>query len=221
MVANSARNAGKMPVHAQTNMFIAGVLAGRDFSSPARIRNMSRTSALIESAVAPSVDTTVRLVRGSLEAEGKVVWSAAGRCGIRFSSSIRVEDWMQRAANGDQQRIDRSIALLQAGVVPLDMAFGASTRPDAAEAADALGMIGSDLDELARLLDSLGTILTQEEDVVRHYGTRLQSLDIAIQSLAVLREVAARHDELGDELVERLNNLRRSRREALAASSAA
>lgn len=69
MVANSARNAGKMPVHAQTNMFIAGVLAGRDFSSPARIRNMSRTSALIESAVAPSVDTTVRLVRGSLEAE--------------------------------------------------------------------------------------------------------------------------------------------------------
>ena len=58
----------------------------------ARIRDISRTGALMESDFAPKGGETVRMTCGSTVAEGRVAWSDRGWFGLEFDSPLTAED---------------------------------------------------------------------------------------------------------------------------------
>src|SRR3569623_1927072 len=106
--ASDARSA------ARSNMFLAAVLKGSAFSVPVRIRNMSSTGALVEGAAMPDGGSSVRLIRGSLMIPADVVWSAAGRCGLRFGGAGSVREWLAPPSNREQNRVDNTVRVMKA-----------------------------------------------------------------------------------------------------------
>ncbi len=94
----------------RNNMFVRAVLYGDGGSAPVRIRNMSRSGALIESSDIPTEGLNVRLSRGSLSVRGHIAWRRDNRAGIRFDTTIEVSDWLPRGSKPTgQQRVDEMV----------------------------------------------------------------------------------------------------------------
>ena len=94
----------------RSNIFVAAMLYHCDGSTPVRIRNLSRSGALIECAELTPEGSEIRLCRGSRVARGRIAWRRGDRAGIRFDSVVDVAGWLP---NGDpdkgQQRVDAII----------------------------------------------------------------------------------------------------------------
>lgn len=94
----------------RSNIFVAAVLYHCDGSTPVRIRNMSRSGALIECAELSSEDTEVQLCRGSRVARGRIAWRRDDRAGIRFDGIVDVAGWLPNGdRDKDQHRVDAMI----------------------------------------------------------------------------------------------------------------
>jgi hypothetical protein len=196
----------------RTNMFLAAVIRSAGVSLPVKVRNMSVTGALVEGDGLPYHGAEVQLARGSLVVSGTVAWSSRGRCGLRFSSLICVRDWLAPPANGGQQRVDEAVRVLKLGAVPIPQRSAAevdtSSRPQPAQ-------FGRDLQRIAGLIADLSDELSSDAHIVTHHAEKLQNLDIALQTIAVVA------DTLTGEMAEttaaaRLGNLRTSYAAALA-----
>lgn len=85
------------------NIFVAAVLCHDGTSTPVRVRNMSRSGALVECAAPPAVQSGVRLCRGSLSVRGSVVWLRGERAGIRFDSDVDVAAWLPKGNRPEGQ----------------------------------------------------------------------------------------------------------------------
>lgn len=187
----------------RSNMFLGALLRGDGFSAPVKVRNMSANGALVEAAAVPGRGAEVQLIRGSLIVPAIVIWSAAGRCGLRFQSLACVRDWLAPVSNSAQQQVDNAVRLLKAGAVPMPRsAAQAGTR--AAASAD----LSRDLQSAARLIENLGDDLSSDEQVLARHGDKLQNLDIALQMITVVAD--ALDGGSGGSIAERLGNLRAS-----------
>jgi len=188
-------------------MFLAAVLKGSAFSVPVRIRNMSSTGALIEGAAMPDGGSSVRLIRGSLMIPAEVVWSAAGRCGLRFAGAVSVKEWLAPPSNREQKRVDSTVRVIKAGAIPL---------PVGAESHDASSPLELflDLRGASKLLEGHCEELLGDPQALLRYGDKLQNLDIVLQTIGAVADMLAGQ---GDEqsIVSRLQNLRVSARQAL------
>lgn len=199
----------------RSNMYIAGILCWAGSSTPAKIRNMSGSGALIEAAIIPAKNMPVRLVRGSLSAEGRVAWVEEGRCGLHFDAHISVRDWMAPARNSEQSRVDQTVAMLKAGTLPLHESRREKESESAGDAHALEDQLAPDLREVCRLLEILGSELSGDDDVVRRHESALQSLDIAAQTIAAAIDLLACGCTAKGDLAHRLASLRTSRKEVL------
>lgn len=102
----------------RSHVFLMAVLCCGSASFPVRVRNLSMHGALLEGTDLPAEFRTICLKRGSLAAAGQIAWSKDQHCGIRFSSTINVSDWVDRAGPVGQQRIDATVASFRNGVAP-------------------------------------------------------------------------------------------------------
>ena len=195
----------------RSNMYIVAVLSWAQSSSPAKIRNMSPSGALIEAATVPPEGAVVGLARGLLRAEGSIAWVSDGRCGIQFNAPVPVLEWMAPTKNGEQRRIDETFAVLKAGALPLREA----RRARADESLPIPQQLAGDLGELSRLLEALGAELAGDRDVVRKYGGRLQTFDLAAQTLSVAIDLLANSSHSPADAAARLRSLRASRSQSV------
>ena len=192
-------------------MFLAALLQTERFSVPAKIRNMSSTGALVETATVPEPGSAVRLVRGCLAVPAHVVWASKGRCGLRFSSFVSVQHWLAAPANAEQRRIDDVVQLIKAGAIPLPV--GGEPNPHVTSQ-----QLGFDLKAACRLLDAHCDDVMNDESAIARYGERLQNLDIALQTIAVVADLlVGGSDERST--ASRLENLRVSSRQAIEQTS--
>lgn len=166
----------------RTNLFLAATLHSGGNACPVKVRDMSASGAQVEGAGLPDVGCVITLVRGRLSVRGHVSWSTQRRCGLHFSASVSVRDWMANPVNAEQQRVDHAIAMVKAGAVPL----GSPADHDWA-AAD--GLV-ADLNGISRLLEKLSDVLAGDAAIVTAHGIPLQNLDIALQTLATLAAMA-------------------------------
>jgi hypothetical protein len=196
---------------ARSSLYLSAALYCDGRSTPARVRNMSASGALVEAAVLPDVGTLVQLVRGKLIVHGPVVWAQAGRCGIEFAGSVEVDQWRAAPGNSEQQRVDEVVTLVKAGTVPLDRSRGAASLQSAVESA-AIPL--EDLARVSALLDALGTVLARDAIIVANYGPALQNIDISVQLIAALSSAVSHPSEIRTDLI----SLRRSADQALASS---
>jgi hypothetical protein len=149
---------------------------------------MSGTGALVEGGVVPGVGALVQLIRGSLIVHALVAWSAAGRCGLRFSGTVDVHQWRAAPANREQQRVDEVVRLVKAGAVPLPVP--PLDRPGRTKLPSEPGrQLSDDLRRACELLEDLGAVLAGDSDIVMLHGPKLQNLDIAMQIIAAVETI--------------------------------
>jgi hypothetical protein len=99
--------------HGRSNVFLSASLVCGAGTLPVRVRNMSRTGALLDGGSLPPTGTKIRLFRGELSADGEVAWQQDGQVGVRFSGEIDVAAWVKKIGHSGQQRVDNAIAALR------------------------------------------------------------------------------------------------------------
>ena len=164
----------------RNNMFVAAVLYADGGSAPVRIRNMSRSGALIECVAIPPEGSEVRLGRGSLNVGGCVAWRRDNRAGIRFESAIEVADWLPRGSKpSGQQRVDEIVH--------------ACRKPTAAAPVDGNVVHAPGKTEVIRRLLDFKDVLAQvaaeladDAGIAAGFPTALQTIDVTAQKLEKL-----------------------------------
>lgn len=203
----------------RASIYLAATLYRDGVPSAVKIRNLSATGALVETSATPDSGALVQLVRGALIVHALVAWSSAGRCGLRFSGSIDVQQWRAMPANREQQRVDEVVRLVKAGAVPLPVPpLVQGDRRDPAQ--DSRADLSGDLQRALVLLEKLGGVLAGDCDLVRRCGPALQNLDIAVQVIAAVQAMIIDRTAFDSDTA-KLPALRRSADQALQQSSAA
>ena len=73
-------------------MLSAVLVVGFDWID-VRIRDLSKSGALLEGQMTVPAGTSVEMRRNEQSMQAEVVWCRANRCGIRFAAPIVLEDW--------------------------------------------------------------------------------------------------------------------------------
>ena len=202
----------------RASIYLAAALYCDGSSSPVKIRNISETGALIEGASLPGLGSLVQLVRGGLIVHALVAWVSEGRCGLKFSGCVDVQQWRAVPTNSEQQRVDDIVRLVKAGAVPLPVPHLAQSAERDCSDDDENAVICGDLKRAAALLANLGEALANDPEIVSRHGSLLQNLDIAMQVIAGVEATIAGHNDSGSDSV-KLAGLRRSADQALKRSA--
>ena len=126
-------------------------------SLPVRVRNLSTRGAFIDGGSLPPPGATIRLVRGSLSADGEIAWAGDGHAGVRFDAEIDVAAWVKRVGHAAQQRVDEAVVSIRRNEAP------APVRP-----LPSLDWIAAELDSICeRLAASSGLTVELGEELVR------------------------------------------------------
>lgn len=157
----------------RSHVFLMAVLCVGAANYPVRVRNLSAHGALLEGASLPREKSTFCLKRGSLTAMGEIAWSKGNQCGVQFSGSITVSDWVDRVGPVGQQRIDATIAEYRTGVKSQPAPILRSARPDCRS-----------LLELSEILQGISERLAGLPDMSVPVAEELIRLDAAAQKLA-------------------------------------
>ena len=199
---------------ARASLYLAAALYCDGSSSPVKIRNISTTGALVEgTATIPAAGSLVQLVRGGLIVHGLVAWCSKGRCGLKFSGSVDVQQWRASPSNSEQQRVDEIVRLVKAGAVPLPVPpLSQIAAPE--EFHETNTDLSADLARASKLLENLGGVLASDPNIVTQHGTALQNLDIAMQVIAAVEAIIAGESDLEIDAT-KLPGLRRSADQAL------
>lgn len=168
--------AAELRAEPRTHLFLVAMLAVGAASTPVRIRNLSRSGALIEGSDLPAVGSVASIRRASLFVEGVVAWRSGNQAGMAFNSSIFVSAWLPKTASSRQCTIDEVVFETKNGLE------GGTDEPQADSApADR----DSFLDEMSSLrsdLLALGEGLLQDVILVATHP-EIQLLDIAVQKI--------------------------------------
>ncbi len=169
----------------RSNMFVTATLHLDGRSSPVRVRNMSRTGALVEVDAIPPERSRVRLERGSLSVRGEIVWRGENRAGIRFDAAVEVGNWLPSGSRpSHQQRVDEMIQACRDAPAG---GMGPAVVP-------ATGQAGT-IHQLADLRDTLNAVaeeLAGDTSIAMAHATALQKIDVAAQALGKLSALLAR-----------------------------
>ena len=170
-------------VEPRSNIYVVAALASDSGNGPVRIRNMSRSGALVEGALIPPDGSAVRLSRGSLSISGEVVWRHESRAGMRFDSAVTVAAWLPggKSAAG-QQRIDEIVYSYKAEVGAMTPAASAAPSPVVTSRQD----IGWQLLDVRDALNAVAEELAGDDATMARHPNALQAIDMAAQKLETL-----------------------------------
>jgi hypothetical protein len=76
----------------RARVLLSATVATADGELAGRLRDISRTGAVIEAAFAPPIGTVVLFRSGSIDVEAEILWSRDGRFGIRFAEPLSETD---------------------------------------------------------------------------------------------------------------------------------
>ena len=151
----------------RANVFLSASMVVGTASLPVRVRNLSARGAFIDGGSLPPPGEAVRLVRGSLSADGEIAWAADGHAGVRFAGEIDVAEWVKRVGHVGQQRVDEAVVSIRrneapAPVWPLpSLDWIAAVLDSICERLAASSALTVELGEELVRLDSLARILQQ------------------------------------------------------------
>jgi hypothetical protein len=127
-----------------------------------RIRNISTLGAMLDGRDLPEEGARVTLRRGRLVSDAEVAWQSGEFRGIRFDTPVEPDEWIKRVGHRGQQKVDKAVAALRAGVVA-----AAATFAEGAEARS-LGELGEELVTICeRMAASPGITVELGEDVLK------------------------------------------------------
>jgi hypothetical protein len=162
----------ELRIEARSNIFVMAALysSGRSVT-PVRVRNISKTGALIEAAALPPSGTPVRLSRASLCATGTLVWVNNAKGGIQFESPVEVIDWLPQGRRGFGQQF-------------VDELFHQKRLGDVRSIDDGAASFADELLELKLSLERAAEELALDGQIASRHLTTLQAIDAVGQALA-------------------------------------
>lgn len=162
----------------RTNMFVMGALYFEGVPTPVRLRNMSVEGALVEGAALPCVGSKVRLCRGRLSLNGRVVWQSEGRAGIALAERAIPQEWLT-GRSGSQDKVDQVVAQAKYGV-----SFARSVMARQKISGLSLNQLQGGGPELIReALQQVVDDLMKDPIFLDRHSRSAQSLDIIIEAL--------------------------------------
>lgn len=173
-------------VDARSNIFVVAALTSADGTIRVRIRNMSRTGALIEGSLIPPAGAPVRLSRSSLSVPAEIVWLRGTRAGVRFGSAVTVAEWLPRAKSATgQHRVDEIVYSYTAEMGAMRTATapkaGSVARPE----------IEKELLDLSASLNAAAEELAADDHAMERHSSALQAIDVVAQKLEQIGRPAA------------------------------
>jgi hypothetical protein len=72
----------------RSRVYVVACLRSSEGWEPVRLRDLSRSGALVEATNAPPVGSTVQLVRGSMTVEARVAWIDTTWFGVEFNEPL-------------------------------------------------------------------------------------------------------------------------------------
>ncbi|HEY6814819.1 MAG TPA: hypothetical protein VI168_04695 [Croceibacterium sp.] len=177
---------------------LAATISAGVVSTPVRICSLTEESATLDGPTLPAVGTGLMLRRLNMSIFATVTWNDGGRCGLRLSRRISVEEW---EAGGDatadsarlgQSRVDQLLAAIRSGT---DLPAETETpAPRPADAPPLKHTIAAELARVKRMLDQVSEELTDDVEVLMRHERAMQNFDIAAMIVAELATVMAAAD---------------------------
>ncbi|MEE8231265.1 MAG: hypothetical protein V3R15_07245 [Qipengyuania citrea] len=169
-------------VEPRTNMFVMASLAAGQAQGTVKVRNMSSRGALIEGTALPPEGAECLLHRGDVALEATVVWMKFGKAGIRFHQHADVAKWLP-SGRRTQNDVDAAVAIAKAQPAPPAAAARAPTPLFSTE------LSREDVTDIAAAVEALADDLAEDPAVIARFMTKLQSLDVAAQTLRKLSDL--------------------------------
>ena len=177
----------------RSNIFVVAVVYSEAGSVPVRIRNMSRSGALIEGAALPPAKARIRLSRGSLRVFGHIAWNRDGRAGISFETPVAVPDWFPRTNRAfGQHHIDEYVYSIKSGIV------GTTAAGATASASAGSGSLADRLLKVRASLQEASEELVADLHLSERHLNVVQLVDAAAQELHALATLLASGGEATD-----------------------
>ena len=180
----------------RSKLLLAATIEAAGMKSPARIRDLSETGALLEGPAFPPVNTVLTLTRLAMTINARVVWHAPPRCGVEFQGKIAIAEWISGKpgpVNFGQARVDAIQAAVRAETLPV---ADANTGGQLVDLSRLDVRIGTEIASVRKLLDAISAELSGDPDVVQQHGRMLQDFDLAGQILGHLEALLAAEDRL-------------------------
>lgn len=162
-------------------IFLSAVLISPHRKTPVRIRNLSRTGAMIQGAPALNVTDPVRLLRGSIDLEAEVIWTTEKNCGLKFSTPIDLNIWSPALDRVAQNHVDRRFSLAER--------TAAQVRPLPNCDFDAQARIADELGLICRRIDATLDKFSDYAPLVVRMAEELQELEILSQAIGHLQQI--------------------------------
>lgn len=195
------------------NLMLSATIEAGPVSAPVRIRNMSEHGAMVDGPALPEEGSELLLKRLAVSVLARVVWSHSGRCGLRFSAKVCVEEWITGVrqvvpgAKLGQLRVDAIQSALRADNGESSPALRDGLTGGGGHSVDSPDYvprpfevdrrIAQELAALADFLEAAAATLAGDADLIARYAETLQKLDIASATLSSLSDVVAQVDRPG------------------------
>jgi hypothetical protein len=178
----------KRSVQHRSRVMLAATILTRGMSVDVRIRDLSRSGALVEGNKVPEAGTTIELLRNSQAARAEVVWSKRGRCGLKFENQIVIEEWVGSVAKSPTTP---SPAYRDDGSRPSASLPGwLNSENPPVDLEDQLPMrVGEEMAYVQRLIESVGRDLQSSPVVRQRHAGSVQSCRAASALLGELARV--------------------------------
>ena len=168
----------------RASLFLAAVMRAGLEQVPVKVRNMSLNGAMVDSPLTPPPGTDVQLVRGSLIAQGKVMWSSDNCCGLRFTSEVSIKDWLATPTKVEQQRVDAIVSLVKSGAMLSEFVGIDEASPDPQFDLQ----LAQGLRAAISLMEDLEDELSSSDETLARHSQKLQNLDIAMQTVRAVEQ---------------------------------
>jgi hypothetical protein len=184
----------KRSVQHRSRVMLAATIVTSGFSAEVRIRNLSRSGALVEGDAMPEAGATVEILRNLHSARAQVVWSKPNRCGVKFDEPVVIEEWVGstlRAAPPPEparELEERTTGPLPAWLVAEGSAAGLEDRLSK--------RVGEEIAYIGRLVETVGMDLTANPAIVHRHNASLQNCRRAAALLGEIAQVLLSDDRL-------------------------
>lgn len=165
----------------RNSIFVIASLSFGGRSERVKMRDISASGALIEGPILPIAGTPCRLVRGELAIEAVVVWANSGRIGLKFRNRTQVKAWLP-SGQMTQSQVDQEVATAKAELVGKPPASPNRTLQSPL-------LTNVDINAVADALATLADELADDPVVVGRFMSKLQQLDVGVQTLRKVAEL--------------------------------